>query len=116
MGKLAIWADLFLGVPVVLIQLIADNKPLERIKMPYIKKEDRERFDDLFRDLLPENAGELNYVISVLCNEYLHSRGIRYQNINEVIGVLECMKLEFYRRVASPYEDTKIEENGDVYL
>ena len=30
------------------------------------------------------------------------------------MGVLECCKLEFYRRVAAPYEDIKIEENGDV--
>jgi len=32
-----------------------------------------------------------------------------------VTGVLECAKLELYRRIAAPYEDTKIEENGDVY-
>ena len=32
-----------------------------------------------------------------------------------LIGVLECAKLELYRRVAAPYEDDKIDENGDVY-
>jgi hypothetical protein len=33
----------------------------------------------------------------------------------EAIGALECCKLEFYRRVAVPYEDRKIKSNGDVY-
>jgi hypothetical protein len=32
-----------------------------------------------------------------------------------MIGVLECAKLELYRRVAAPYEDAKCEDNGDVY-
>ena len=29
--------------------------------------------------------------------------------------MLECAKLELYRRVAAPYEDEKIDQNGDVY-
>jgi hypothetical protein len=40
---------------------------------------------------------------------------VGYAEINEVVGVLECCKLELYRRLAAPYEDTKIKENGDVY-
>ena len=39
----------------------------------------------------------------------------RYAHLNEAIGVLECAKLELYRRVAAPYEDEKIAESGDVY-
>jgi len=31
------------------------------------------------------------------------------------MGVLECIKQEFYRRAVAPYEDKKKEENGDVY-
>jgi len=30
------------------------------------------------------------------------------------MGVLECVKQEFYRRRAVPYEEEKIEENGDI--
>jgi hypothetical protein len=40
---------------------------------------------------------------------------LRYAHLNEAIGVLECAKLELYRRVAAPYEDEKITESGDVY-
>ena len=81
--------------------------------MPYIKTEQREPLDNGGK---PENAGGLNYAISKLIDGYLiHKGGIRYDHINEVVGVLECAKLELYRRVAAPYEDQKIEENGDVY-
>ena len=80
--------------------------------MPYIVNSAREQLDD---GGLPNSAGELNYVISSLVDEYLQEYGKNYTNINEVIGVLECAKLELYRRVAAPYEDEKIEQNGDVY-
>jgi hypothetical protein len=40
---------------------------------------------------------------------------LRYAHLNEVIGALECAKLELYRRIAVPYEDQKITESGDVY-
>ena len=80
--------------------------------MPYIINSAREQLDD---GGLPNSAGELNYMISSLIDEYLHEYGKNYTNINEVIGVLECAKLELYRRIAAPYEDEKIEKNGDVY-
>jgi hypothetical protein len=30
--------------------------------------------------------------------------------------MLECCKLELYRKIAAPYEDIKIQENGDVLI
>lgn len=80
--------------------------------MPYILKSRRARLDE-GRDA-PRNAGELNYAITSLINEYYRYEG-GYASINDILGALEGAKLEFYRRVAAPYEDTKIEENGDVY-
>ena len=80
--------------------------------MPYISTEDR---NDLDNGAMPETAGELNYMISALLDDYLVGKGKNYANINEVIGMLECAKLELYRRVAAPYEDEKIDQNGDVY-
>jgi hypothetical protein len=81
--------------------------------MPYIDRTARERLDS---GGAPETAGELNYVISCLVDRYLVARGgVRYAHLNEVVGVLECAKLELYRRVAAPYEDEKCEESGDVY-
>lgn len=91
--------------------------------MPYIKPADRNQLDDALSSLaaqivVQENstqAGILNYSISALFNEVLKTRGLNYRNLNELIGVLECAKLELYRRIASPYEDLKIKENGDVF-
>lgn len=61
------------------------------------------------------SSGELNYAITRLCNNYLFDKGLRYATLNEIVGVLECAKLEFYRRMAAGYEDKKKDENGDVY-
>jgi len=80
--------------------------------VPYITKEARERVN---KERVGMDCGELNYQISKILNDYLEDVGKSYKRINEVIGVLECAKLELYRRVAVPYEDLKIKENGDVY-
>lgn len=62
------------------------------------------------------NTGELNYKITKLINDYITRQGgVKYQLINDVVGVLECAKLELYRRIAAPYEDKKKQENGEVY-
>jgi len=58
---------------------------------------------------------ELNYVITSICIEYLNTKGKNYQAVNDIVGALEGAKLEFYRRIAAPYEDMKIKQNGDVY-
>jgi hypothetical protein len=80
--------------------------------MPYINKHDRYDLKENLRD--PMTAGELNFLITTIIKQYYENRPC-YQRINDVVGALEGAKLEFYRRVAAPYEDTKIEENGDVY-
>jgi broad-specificity NMP kinase len=82
--------------------------------MPYIKDDQRWRLYQT-PDVLPEAVGELNYIITELCLLWIEQHGKTYTAINDVIGVLECAKLEFYRRLAAPYEDEKIKENGDVY-
>jgi predicted DNA-binding protein with PD1-like motif len=38
-----------------------------------------------------------------------------YHNYNKAIGVLESVKLEFYRREVASYENKKIKENDDIY-
>lgn len=80
--------------------------------MPYIKQEDRLGVSVM----IPETPGELNYLLTRVIQDYIDERGgVGYTIINEVVGVLECAKLELYRRVAAPYEDEKCDENGDVY-
>lgn len=80
--------------------------------MPYISQQDRK---DVNATAAPVTPGELNYMLTCQCVRYIEVMGKKYQHINDVIGVLECMKLEFYRRLVADYEDQKIKENGDVY-
>jgi broad-specificity NMP kinase len=88
--------------------------------MPYIDNNRRaeiaQELGDLLEVLDSTDPGEMNYVITAIMTDHLRfGRGIYYQKINELIGILECAKLELYRRLAAPYEDEKIKENGDVY-
>ncbi|MCK4439270.1 hypothetical protein KAV47_09345 [Candidatus Bathyarchaeota archaeon] len=87
--------------------------------MPYITQEDRPQYDTVLAELIgllkekpPESVdGHLNYVVTRVIKEVYP---LRYYHVNKAMGVLECIQHEFYRRVAAPYEDTKIEQNGDV--
>lgn len=81
--------------------------------MPYISQDCREILAD--RELIPYLEGELNYCITRLCQMFLERRGTNYTSLNSIVGVLECAKLEFYRRAVVVYEEEKIKENGDVY-
>jgi len=45
----------------------------------------------------------------------MKEEGLSYRTINDILGALEGAKLEFYRRVAVPYENSKLSENGDIY-
>lgn len=81
--------------------------------MPYIKQGDRKDLEKLIQEVPTfDNPGTLNYFITnVLMMQYPE----RYADFNNLVGVLECVKLEFYRRAVAAYEDEKIKENGDVY-
>ena len=108
--------------------------------MPYINKEDRRLIDtnsvvpgmdglDAFIDKLEalreslegehmaRPPGTLNYIITRLCDFWYRdfSGEANYEKYNAVIGALECVKQELYRRQIAPYEDEKWQQNGDVY-
>lgn len=57
--------------------------------------------------------GNVNYAITAML--VLAYQKNNYRDVNDVVGALECCKLEFYRRRAAPYEDQKAFDNGDVY-
>lgn len=84
--------------------------------MPYIKKDRREDMRWGLTHLpVAVSEGDLNYIFTQAVLGYLKAHGESYATFNAVVGALESAKLEFYRRVVAPYEDTKIAENGDVY-
>jgi hypothetical protein len=98
--------------------------------MPYIKQEDRVFLDPHINNLsdainidiqtgkdcdneeVMELLGDLNYSITRLCTRTMGQP--TYPKIAMIVGVLENVKQEFYRRLAAPYEENKIVQNGDV--
>ena len=80
--------------------------------MPYIQPESR---DSLIQSREAQSPGELNFLFTKDVVGYVERKGLSYQTINDVLGALDGARAEFYRRVAAPYEDQKIKENGDVY-
>lgn len=93
--------------------------------MPYIKEDRRLRLDNCIEDLtmcldqgrkdhssLEELLGDINYTFSRVLAGLMERPS--YNKIAMLTGVLENIKQELYRRVASPYEDQKITENGDI--
>ncbi len=80
--------------------------------MPYLIDTDKQKLLD---HMWPEHPGELNFLVTSLALRYWSKSPRNYRAINDVIGALEAAKLEFYRRLAVPYENKKIKLNGDVY-
>lgn len=97
--------------------------------MPYIKQEKREvvqqQLSGLVDAIVEASSGDvsalpgiLNYCITRLIKSTYHlvtnKSVLSYADHNSAVGMLECAKMEFYRRQTAPYEDEKIVENGDV--
>ena len=98
--------------------------------MPYIKEDLRKQLDVCIDKLVdcmntPKGLqghmdnnefatllGDINYCFSRIVSSLMGDTS--YPKIAMVTGVLENIKQEFYRRVAEPYEDKKIVENGDI--
>ena len=78
--------------------------------MPYIKSDFRQR-----AWVAPVGSGPLCYALSKQVNDYRLRLGDSFATFADILAALETTKLEFYRRVVAPYEDTKCAENGDVY-
>ena len=84
--------------------------------MPYLKdKAHREILDIVYKTMMSifqtrGFTGSINYLLFKLAKEHCKS----YSDYQKFIGELEACKLEIYRRLAAPYEDEKIKENGDV--
>ena len=97
--------------------------------MPYISEIERKQLDDAINKMadailgvkppyypLSNNfanyLGRINYVFSRILMRVMGP--VSYSKIAMATGVLENIKQEFYDRIARPYEDKKIVENGDI--
>jgi hypothetical protein len=97
--------------------------------MPYINNEKREKYEPFINALVHQVAleidddpqdgdhnyvGDLNYIITTLLVKCMPE--CRYKYVNDAVGILECVKQEYYRRLAAPYEDVAIDKNGDIQV
>lgn len=95
--------------------------------MPYILQEKRDVLDDAIDELHhklvelqmdDENnnmEGNLNYVYSrLLLMVYGDADSTSYSDINDAVGVLENVKLNYARTVIDPYEKQKEFDNGAI--
>ena len=94
--------------------------------MPYIKEEARVFLDECIENMIQcltegnqltddeflSILGEINYSFSRILAGSMGKTS--YSKIAMITGVLENIKQEFYRRIAEPYENKKINENGDI--
>ena len=91
--------------------------------MPYIRPSERAEIDGHVFDLavVIDTTGDLNYAMSTLIDALFEDTGhqttwpVNYDSFNSVLGVLEAVKMELYRRVIAPYEDEKKKLNGEVF-
>lgn len=81
--------------------------------MPYITQEAKDALAQ--EGVVPSNAGELNFMLTMLCLEYVKKNGEMYSVYNDILGALTGCQFEFYRRQVTPYESIKSQVNGDVY-
>ena len=82
--------------------------------MPYIDPKDRPKMDlvvNAMKNAGVEPNGKLNYVLFKFCKDTVVPSYNSYKNF---IGELNECAAEIRRRFLSPYEDGKIEKNGDV--
>ncbi len=93
--------------------------------MPYIPGEDRPMYDGLIDQLVEiladqppdRRKGHANYVVTQVLRKAWGvdtAAGESYSNYADVIGTLECAKLELYRRWVADYEDKAIAKNSDL--
>lgn len=92
---------------------------------------------ELLKVLDGNSVEEIKENIIGLLFDYCENIGFKYQTVNDIMGALQCASMEccrrnmdlfeqvediladipveFYHNIVAPYEDKKIQENGDVY-
>lgn len=89
--------------------------------MPYIHQRIRDRISSSLKELINDlkgfegtsKSGILNYTITKILMETIEPKS--YDQFNTIAGILSSVDKEIYRRAIAPYEDKKIEINGDVF-
>lgn len=86
--------------------------------MPYINQKARNLYDEAIDNIFfvlqhreaTDAAGDFTYIVYRLLQRF----SVKFWMRALGIGCLVCAILEIYRKEHAPYEDEKIQENGEV--
>jgi hypothetical protein len=88
--------------------------------MPYIKKEDREKYLSVLKavEYLPEitTKGDLEFLVFTLMQKYMKTREKRYSTLHEVVYSVQHCADEHRRRYLDKREDLARQQNGDIEI
>jgi hypothetical protein len=82
--------------------------------MPYVKQERRSDLNKVVVAMSEAGVkadGDLNYILYRFCKYHVTPS---YNNYKNFCGEIHQAATEIERRLLAPYEDSKIDENGDV--
>lgn len=82
--------------------------------MPYVTQDKRPTLDtlvEIMQSMGISGNGDLNYVLFKYCKYHIKPG---YNNYKNFLGELDECRAEIRRKLLGPYEDKKIQENGDV--
>ncbi len=83
--------------------------------MPYIKLEERQKFNDLFVRLPAfDSKGELEYCIYKLMKHFMSTRKTEYATLHDCVYASQHCADEFRRRYLDKREDEALEKNGEI--
>ena len=81
--------------------------------MLYIRQEEREKVLNYVVEPFDMTPGQHTFLVTELVNAWLGDNP-DYSTYERILGRLELIKLEVWRRRVVPYEDQKRNENGDL--
>ena len=88
--------------------------------MPYIKDEDRSKYNNLMLNIhmLPEiqTKGDLEYLVFALMKKYMSTREERYSTLHDAVYAAQHCSDEFRRRYLDKREDSAKQQNGDIEI
>jgi hypothetical protein len=92
--------------------------------MPYIKQEDRKKYEDINAIVSKlvvlsekdenEVYGNMNYIFFTIIKRYLAFKGLRYFRLQNIIGTIKCVENEIINRILNFYENSAMSQNGDI--
>ena len=86
--------------------------------MPYISEPNREKLCGArvaIKSSRLDTIGDVEYLFCLIADHYLSLHPFAFATLNSIVGAFECGKMEFYRKMASVYEDGKEKANGTVW-